>query len=152
MGVIEEQLEQWVKKNLPIYEFMGLKIDSVSNGIYRCSVPLTRNTGNHINTVHAAFQWASAEILGGLVVLSKQPDEKYVPVVKSLDIDFKRPALTDITSEAYFSDEEVEVMNTALASTGRYDFTLRSVIRDADDEVVAEATGCYAVRTTESPD
>jgi acyl-CoA thioesterase FadM len=85
-------------------------------------------------------------------VLSNRPDEKYVPVVKSLDIDFKRPALTDLTSEAYFSDEEVEVMNTALASTGRYDFTLRSVIRDANDEVVAEATGCYAVRTTESPD
>ena len=152
MTVVEKELEQWARKNLSVYEFMDLKIDSVSNGIYRCSVPLTRNTGNHINTVHAAFQWASVEILGGLVVLSNRPDEKYVPVVRSLDIEFKRPALSDITSEAYFSDEEVEVMNTALASTGRYDFTLCSVIRDANDEVVAEATGCYAVRTTESPD
>ena len=152
MTVVEKELEQWARKNLSVYEFMDLKIDSVSNGIYRCSVPLTRNTGNHINTVHAAFQWASVEILGGLVVLSNRPDEKYVPVVRSLDIEFKRPALSDINSEAYFSDEEVEVMNTALASTGRYDFTLCSVIRDANDEVVAEATGCYAVRTTESPD
>ena len=149
MGTIENELEQWAKTNLPIYEYMDLKINSVSNGVYQCSVPLTKNTGNHINTVHAAFQWASAEMLGGLVVLSNRPDEKYVPVVKSLSIEFKRPALSGITSEARFSDDDVKVMVHSLESTGRYDFELCAVIRDVAGEVVAEARGCYAVRTME---
>ncbi len=150
MGTIEQDIEQWAKSTLPVYEFMDLSVVSVSNGVYQCFVPLTKNTGNHINTVHAAFQWASAEILGGLVVLTKRSEEKYVPVVKSLNIEFKRPALSDITSEALFSEKEVEMMNSALAASGRYDFELSSIIRDADGEVVAEATGCYAVRTLEA--
>ena len=143
---IENEIEGWARENLPIYEFMDLKVLSVSDGLYKCFVPLSGNTGNHIKTVHAAFQWASAEILGGLAVLSTRKEDKYVPVVKSLSIEFKRPALTDITSEAQFSSKQVKVMNTALESTGRYDFDLASVIRDREGEVVAEALGQYAVR------
>jgi len=150
VGTIEQEVEQWAKSTLPIYEFMGLSVVSVSDGVYQCHVPLTKNTGNHINTVHAAFQWASAEILGGLVVLTKRTEEKYVPVVKSLNIEFKRPALSGITSEALFSEKDVEMMNSALAASGRYDFELSCTIQDTNGEVVAEATGCYAVRTMEA--
>ena len=145
----EKEVEDWAKSNLPVYEFMGLKVTSVSDGVYSCFVPLNANTGNHISTVHAAFQWAAAEILGGLVVLTKRTNTRYVPVVKSLDIEFKRPALSDITSEARFSDEEVGTMNAALESTGRYDFELNAVIRNMQGDVVAEATGRYAVRTVD---
>lgn len=143
----ENEIEAWAKQNLPVYEFMNLKVLSVSDGLYKCFVPLSVNTGNHVKTVHAAFQWASAEILGGLVVLSNRKADKYVPVVKNLSIEFRQPALTDITSEAIFSMEQVEEMNAALESTGRYDFELASVIRDSEGKVVAEALGLYAVRT-----
>ena len=147
MTDVENELEQWARKNLPVYEFMDLKVDSVSNGVYRCSVPLTQNTGNHINTVHAALQWASAEMLGGLVVLANRPDEKFVPVLRSLDIEFKRPARSDITAEARFTDDEVDAMVSALRTAGRYDFELCALIRDIDGEIVAEARACYAIRT-----
>ena len=143
----ENEIEVWARENLPVYEFINLKVLSVSEGLYKCFVPLSVNTGNHINTVHAAFQWASAEILGGLIVLSNRKDDKYVPVVKNLSIEFKQPARTDITSEAMFSLEQVEEMNTALESSGRYDFELASVIKDSEGKVVAETLGRYAVRT-----
>ncbi len=146
---IEQNIEDWCRSNLPAYEFMDLKVTSVSGGVYRCFVPLTRNTGNHINTVHAAFQWAAAEMVGGLPVLARRKDEKYVPVVKGVNIQFKRPAFSDITAEAKFSEEDVQAMNEALASTGRYDFELSSSIRNAEGEIVAQATGFYAVITME---
>jgi acyl-CoA thioesterase FadM len=88
-----------------------------------------------------------AEILGGLVVLTKRADDKYVPVVKSLSMDFKRPALSGIYSQASFSDHNVGVVKLALESTGRYDFDLGSILCNEQGEVVAEAKGCYAVRT-----
>jgi acyl-coenzyme A thioesterase PaaI-like protein len=146
---IESELEDWARENLPIYEFMDLNVLSASKEMYRCFVPLSASTGNHINTVHAAFQWASAEILGGLAVLSTRNDARYVPVVKSLNIDFKRPALSGITSEAQFSSKQAEAMNTALESTGRYGFEMASAIMDSRGEVVAEAVGLYAVRIRE---
>ena len=56
---IEQQLQAWTRENLPVYTFIDLKIISASNGLYQCFLPLTSNIGNHINTVHAAFQWAT---------------------------------------------------------------------------------------------
>ena len=143
----ERLIESWARSNLPVYEFINLRVDSVSGGVYKCSVPLDANTGNHISTIHAAFQFAAAEILGGLVVLCNRTNEKYVPVVKSLSVEFKRPALSGISSEASFSDLEVDAMNRTLEATGRYDFELDSTLRDQHGQVVAQATGCYAVRT-----
>ena len=60
--------------------------------------------------------------------------------------EFKRPALSGITSGAFFSSERVQEMNVALESDGRQDFELTSVNKDIHDEVVAETSGCYAVR------
>ena len=82
-------------------------------------------------------------------MLSNRPDKKYVPVVRSLDIKFMRPALSDITAETRFPDDRVEAMVSSLKATGRHDFGLCAVIRDADGEVVAETKACYAVRTME---
>lgn len=149
MGMIEKELEAWARDALRVYDYMDLEVISVTNGVYQCFVPLNRNTGNHVNTVHAAFQWAAAEVLGGLIVLSNRPEDKYVPVVRSMSIEFQRPALSGITSEAMFPDRRVEAMIASLESTGRHDFELCSVVRDADGEVVAETTGRYAVRTRE---
>ncbi len=142
-----EEFDVWAKENCPIYRFMDLKIISVSDGLFSCTVPININTGNHINTVHAAFQLASAEMLGGLAALKNRSSQKYVPVVRGLNINFKKPAFSDITAEAHFSSVDAEKMNTALATNGRYDFDLEILIKNTDGDVVAEATGSYAVRT-----
>ncbi|OUS24103.1 hypothetical protein A9Q98_14145 [Thalassotalea sp. 42_200_T64] len=146
MNIIEKDIEDWARSSIPAYQFMDVTVISVSNGLYKCVIPLNKNTGNHINTVHAAFQWAAAEMLGGLIVLTKRSSKQYVPVIRSLDIEFMRPAFTDISSEAFFSEQDVEKMNSAMKNNGRYDFELSSTIKNTDGEVVAKAKGTYAVR------
>ena len=66
----EARIEARLKRNFPIYDYVGLEIESASDGIYRCVVPLRESNVNHIATVHAAIQWAAAEVLGGMVVMS----------------------------------------------------------------------------------
>jgi acyl-coenzyme A thioesterase PaaI-like protein len=149
MSVAEKELEEWAKTFMPVYHFMDITVDSVTDGLYRCTVPLNTNTGNHINTVHAAFQWAAVEMFGGLVVLTKRSREDYVPVVRNLEIEFLQPAFTDISSEAFFSDRDVEKMNLAMKNYGRYDFELSSTIKNTDCEIVAKAKGTYAIRILE---
>jgi len=143
-----EALTQWLKANCPIYEYMDLTINSMSNEFYSCSVPMNAATGNHINTVHAAFQWASAEMIGGLAVLACRSSESFVPVVRGVNIVFKKPATSAIVAEAHFSDADAKKMNEALETGGRYDFELDVTIKNTSGEVVAEATGSYAVRAT----
>jgi acyl-coenzyme A thioesterase PaaI-like protein len=146
MASQKEEVENWAKGGLPLYEFMDLRIAGGENGFYRCFVPLNENTGNHISTFHAALQFAAAEILGGVVVVENRASDKYVPVVRSLNIEFKKPAMTDIFTEAYFSEQDAKKMNAAMASDGRYDFELKINIKNTSGEIVSEVTGSYAIR------
>jgi hypothetical protein len=52
---LENKLETWARENLPVYEFMDLKVLSVSQGLYKCLVPMSRNTGNHVKNNSRGF-------------------------------------------------------------------------------------------------
>jgi len=147
LGNFETRLQASLRRDLPLYEYMDLRIESASGGVYRCRVPLSENNANHFHTVHAALQWASAEVLGGLVWTACKPKEgDFIPVVRRFEIDFKRPAWTELVAEAKFSDEEAGQLRDALKSKGRYDFELESVLRNSAGEIVATGTGFYAIR------
>ncbi|MDP6979971.1 MAG: YiiD C-terminal domain-containing protein [Myxococcota bacterium] len=147
MADFEARVERSLRKNFPIYEYMDFKVESASGGVYRAAVPLNEENSNHFDTVHAALQWASLEALGGLVWIAVKPEDRsLLPVVKRFEIDFKRPATTDITAETKFSESEAAAMRAALAADGRCDFELESTIRNTAGEVVAEGKGFYSVR------
>ena len=144
---LESKLQRNLRANLPIYEYMDLRIESASNGIYRCMVPMIENNMNHFRTIHAALQWAAAEVLGGLVwTLSKPEEGDFVPVVRRFEIDFERPAFGDIVAETRFPKDQSDTMRSELKSKGRYDFVLESEIRNLDEETLAVGKGFYAIR------
>lgn len=140
------EVENWTKVDMPLYEFMDLRISDGRDGFYRCYVPLNEKTGNHINTFHAALQFAAAEILGGVVVYLNRASEKYIPVVKSLNIQFKKAAETDIFTEVFFSEQDAGNMNEAMETEGRYDFDLEINIKNTSGEIVSIVNGAYAIR------
>jgi hypothetical protein len=101
--------------------------------------------------MHAALQWASAEVLGGLVLAASGLDlSKFLGVVKSFQIDFKKPAETAVIAEAFFSDTQMGAMELALQDHGRHDFELTIVVRSVEGDTLAEAKGVYAVRPLRS--
>ena len=68
MSEAEDKIQSFLWKLIPFYEHVELSIESARDGVYRCRLPLNDRTKNHLGTVHAAIQWASAEVLGGLVI------------------------------------------------------------------------------------
>ena len=85
--------------------------------------------------------------MGGLITARYLDNpRKFQPVVRDLKIDFKAPAMTDITATAYFSAEQGLEMNSKLEETGRYDFQQKAVLTDTNGTVVAETLGSYALR------
>lgn len=144
---LESKLQRNMRASLPLYEYMDLRIESASNGIFRCAVPMIENNMNHFRSIHAALQWAAAEVLGGLVWTMSQPAEgEFVPVVRRFEIDFKRPAFGDIVAETRFSESQADTMKSELKANGRYDFVLESEIRNLDEETLAIGKGFYAIR------
>lgn len=139
--------EAGAKKNCPIYEFLGLTVLEAENGVFKASIPNSKDSGNHIGIMHAGVLFSLGEFLGGLITARYLDNpRKFQPVVRDLKIDFKAPAMTDITATAYFNAEQGLEMNAKLEETGRYDFQQKAVLTDANGTVVAETLGSYALR------
>ena len=139
--------EAGAKKNCPIYEFLGLSVLEAENGVFKATIPNSKEAGNHIGIMHAGVLFSLGEFLGGLITARYLDNpRKFQPVVRDLKIDFKAPAMTDITATAYFSAEQALEMNAKLGETGRYDFQQKAVLTDTNGTVVAETLGSYALR------
>ena len=150
-GNAEVEVESFLEKVIPLYRHIDLSIESVAGGIYRCRIPLNDKTKNPLETVHAAIQFASAEVLGGLVVSSNCLGDGLFIAVRGASIEFHRFARTEIVAEAHFPDAEVARIRAELESAGEADFEVRSVIRDASGAEVASTVGRYVVRLPRTP-
>jgi len=146
LGEAEERIQTFLRRLIPFYEHVELAIESAGDGVYRCSLPLNDQTKNHLDTVHAAIQWASAEVLGGLVIAVNFPDSKLFVAVRSVNIEFLRPARSKIVAEVLFPDERVEEIRRRLESKGEVEFEVRAVVRDSSNRDVATTVGQYVVR------
>jgi len=146
MSTAEQQLEQWSKDNIALYNLMDITFNSVSNGLYKVTLPMSKNVSNHVNSIHAAFIWASAEVLGGMIGITERADPSYAPLLKSMDVEFVNMATTDIIAESHFSKDQAVQMNASMLQDGRYDFELNTEIKDINGQLIAKAKALYAVR------
>ena len=58
--------EAGAKKNCPIYEFLGLSVLEAENGVFKATIPNSKEAGNHIGIMHAGVLFSLGEFLGGL--------------------------------------------------------------------------------------
>ena len=72
---------------------------------------------------------------------------KYRPVVKSLDIDFKAPARSDVTAEARLDADTIAAATAEADDSGRGRYELHATVTDAEGTVVATTVGQYQIRT-----
>ena len=151
MGDAEDRIQSFLRRLIPFYEHIDLSIESAKDGVYRCSLPLNDRTKNHLDTVHAAIQWASAEVLGGLVIAVNFQDSKLFVAVRSVNIEFLRPARSEIIAEVLFPDERAEDIRHQLESKSEAEFEVRAVVRDSSQRDVAATIGQYVVRKQREP-
>ena len=141
-------LQASLYRSLPIYEHIEAQVEELGDRV-RCSVPLKGKNQNHFGAVHAALQFAVCEMTGALTV-SQHPAVRggdYRLVVKSLSIDFLKPAMTDVTASATITEAQRADLVQALQGDGRAELALDIELTDAEDRLVAKAKGLYHVST-----
>jgi uncharacterized protein (TIGR00369 family) len=144
-AIKSEIIEQLCKNSVPLFEFLNVSFKFLDDGVFQCHMPIERKVSNHLGSVYAGVQWSLAEVLGGIVFLSSGING-YVPILKSMSIEFTKPALTDLVSEVCFTSSDVDKMKTALDKEGRYNFELESDIKDTNGNIVATGHAVYAIR------
>lgn len=134
-----------VRNTIPLLGAMQLRIIELSRGFAAAEIPLEPN-GNHIGTMYAGSLFTVAEVLGGVIGLVSFDLEGYFPVVKGVDIAFRRTASSAVRAETSLSDEEIGRIQSEALANGKSEFVLEATLTDEAGTVVATTRGTYQMR------
>lgn len=134
-----------LEHTVPVLPHIGVHLVEVREGRAVSRIPFAGN-GNHFGTMYAGSMFCVGEVLAGaLAMASFDPAESY-PLVKTMTIDYRKPAQTDVTASATLDAQTLERMRTDLAETGRAKWRHDVELHDADGELVATMSGDCQIR------
>ncbi|MGH8354049.1 MAG: YiiD C-terminal domain-containing protein [Pseudomonas sp.] len=145
MPLPAEIARQLTEESIAFVKRMGLKAEVLEPGFVRLRVPLAGNE-NHIGSLYAGALFTLAEIPGGALFITSFDGSRFYPLVKEMNLRFRRPATGDIWVEARLSAEEIERLQAEAATNGKAEYLLELELRDASGQVVAESRGLYQLR------
>ncbi|WP_172143448.1 YiiD C-terminal domain-containing protein [Pseudomonas tumuqii] len=136
---------QLTEEQIAFVKRSGLKAEVLEPGYVRLCMPLAGNQ-NHIGSMYAGALFTLAEIPGGALFLSSFDSQRFYPVIKEMNLRFRRPALGDIHVEARLDAEQIDRLQSEAQSRGKADYLLELQLTDAGGEIVAESRGLYQLR------
>lgn len=129
---------------VPILGAMGLEVLEAAPGRAAARIPAAPNV-NHFGVAYAGSLFSVAEMLGGIIGgFFDVPGA--IPLVKRLEIDFTRPAMSAATARATLSDEEISRVQSEASTNGKSNFELVTEVTDEEGTVVARTHGFYQLR------
>ncbi len=140
-----EALTAGVRAMIPIMGAMELSVVDARRGHAAAEIPAGPNV-NHFGVMYAGSLFTAGEMLGGVLGFNTFDLEGFVPIVKSLEIKFLKPATGTIRATTSIDDDEIARIEAEARSTGKAQFVLRAELTDEAGVVVAETEGVYQVR------
>ena len=141
--VLTEQTEM-VHAVVPILGKMGLEVLVAEPGRAVARIPTEPNV-NHFGVTYAGCLFSVAEMLGGIIGgFIEVPGA--IPIVKRLEIDFTRPAMTAATASTTFSEEERARVQSEATEAGKSNFELLTEVTVEAGTVVARTHGFFELR------
>lgn len=140
-----QALAKYLESAIGIVSQMGLKVVEMETRHVKLVMPLAKNI-NHVGTMYAGSLFTLGEIMGGAIFVASMDINKYFPLVKEVNIRYRRPATTDITVETSLSEDQIKNIISVLEEKGKSDVPMELNLLDSTGEVVAIVTGTWQVR------
>lgn len=140
-----ELARQLTEEQIAFVRRCGLKAEVLEPGFVRLCMPLEGNR-NHIGSMYAGALFTLAEIPGGALFLTSFEVQRFYPIVKEMNLRFRRPANGDIRVEARLSADEITRLEEQASRIGKAEYLLELQLIDDSGEVVAESRGHYQLR------
>jgi len=125
----------------------GIEVVECRDGHAKLRMPLAGNT-NHVGMMYAGPLFTLGEVSGGAAFLVAMDYNKFFPIVKSVNIRFLKPAVSDVTLEVEMDGGEAARVQGEAEEKGKADFDLDLEIKDSTDTVVALVSGRWQIRPT----
>ena len=140
-----EIARQLTEEQIAFVKRSGLKAEVLEPGFVRLRMPLQGNQ-NHIGSMYAGALFTLAEIPGGALFLTSFDVQRFYPIIKEMNLCFRRPATADIQVEARLSPEQIAHLQEQANQQGKAEYALELQLTDGSGEVVAESRGLYQLR------
>lgn len=123
---------------LPFNEFIGLSLSSDPN--YLLMLDNRPEYRNHLDTVHASAQFALAEATSGKFLLGEfEALQGIIPVVRKVEIKYKRPSTGKVFSKARFQGTDRKTILAALEEKKRVLLQVEVTLYDESGQLVMQA-------------
>ena len=136
---------QQILDMIPSVQRSGICVEAIDRGYVRMRMPIEGNT-NHMGSMYAGAQFILAEIPGGLIVASSFNLAQFYPVIKSVNIQFRKPAIGELTVEVRMTPEEIDRVTTSAEANGKADFSWICELKNSANEIVALSENLYQLR------
>ena len=145
MSMPLELVRQLTEEQIVFVKRSGLKAEVLEAGHVRLRMPLAGNQ-NHIGSMYAGALFTLAEIPGGALFLTSFDATRFYPIIKEMNLRFRRPATGDICVEARLADEQIQHLQKQATEAGKAEYFLELQLTDDSGEVVAQSRGVYQLR------
>ena len=127
-----------------------VKVLAMEPGYVKMMMPLQPNL-NHVGTMYAGALFTLAELPGGAIFLTTFDVGKFYPIIKGMDINFVKPATTDVTVEVKLDLEEAAKIQDTANELGKADYEWECEVKDANGQVVCVSSNRYQLRSMTPP-
>ena len=145
MSMPLELVRQLTEEQIAFVKRSGLKAEVLEPGHVSLRMPLAGNQ-NHIGSMYAGALFTLAEIPGGALFLTSFDAQHFYPIIKEMNLRFRRPATGDIRVEARLEDAQIQALQKQATEEGKADYVLELQLIDESGEVVAQSRGLYPLR------
>lgn len=126
--------------DIPFNKLLGISL--AENKDYLLQLDARKEYTNHLGTIHAAALFALAEGSGAQFLLNSFPVEMIdaiIPVLRKVEVTYKKPANGIIVSSAKLKDDTIENITVQLNSKKRVLLTTTVDLFDTDKTKVFTA-------------
>ena len=145
MPLPAEMARAFTEEKIDFVKRSGLRAEILQPGHVRLRMPLQGNQ-NHIGSMYAGALFTLAEIPGGALFLTSFDVQRFYPVIKEINLRFRRPASSDILVEASLNADEIRRIEDDAERLGKAEYRLELQLCDASGEVVAQSNTLYQLR------
>ena len=136
-------------EEIPFNKFVGLKV-SEKDGVL-LELPEDERCCNHLGTIHASAQFTLAEASSGEFLLNTFPDlvDTTIPVVRDVEVKFRKPAYGKLYAKAECPKEEIENLRGALEKHGFVRLQVKVNVIDEKEVIVMKAKVDWVIQKRE---
>ena len=139
-----ERLTEATRQSVPMAAQTRVEVVEAERGGSCCACPRRQRQPHRHDVRRRSLR---SEFPGGTLFSTTFDASRYYPIVKGVDISFRKFAGTDITVEATMSDEDATAIAAAADEHGKADYDLVMELKDTDGNVVAISTNRYQMRS-----